>query len=114
MIRKTIGYQRLDCIETVQALNRLYGVLTPYLIHFVAVRRTLEKEKVQSKYRRAYEKIPKTPYQRILLHSAVTKEVKEKLYKEHASLNPLTMKREIEKRLQVLYDMQKRYGKSKN
>lgn len=111
VIRKTVGYQRLDCVEAVAALNALYDVLTPYLIHFVAVRRTLEKEKVQSKYRRIYEKQPKTPYQRILLHPAVAEEVKEKLRKEHASLNPLTMKREIEKRLQAVYDMQKRYGK---
>lgn len=48
VIRKTVGYIRLDCPESVNALNYLYDVLTPYLMHFVAVRRTLEKEKVQS------------------------------------------------------------------
>jgi len=112
VIRKTVGYQRLDCLEAVDALNSLYDMLRPYLMHFVAVRRTLEKEKVQLKYRRTYEKIPKTPYQRILEHSAVTEEIKEKLRKEHSTLNPLTMKCEIEKRLQVVYNMQKRYGKS--
>jgi hypothetical protein len=114
VIRKTVGYQRLDCPEAVDALNFLYDVLTPYLIHFVAVRRTLEKEKVQSKYRRTYEKIPKTPYQRILEHPAVMDEVKEILRREHAVLNPLTMKREIEKRLMAVYDVQKRYGKPKS
>lgn len=113
VIRKTVGYLRLDCPQAVGALNFLYDVLAPYLIHFVAVRRTLEKEKAQSKYRRTYEKIAKTPYQRILEHPAVAKEVKEKLRQEHAQLNPLTMKREIEKRLQAVYAIQKRYGKSK-
>jgi len=113
VIRKTVGYQRLDCIETVVALNAVYDVLTPYLIHFVAVRRTLEKEKVQSKYRRTYEKNPKTPYQRILEHPEVAAEVKEKLRKEHSLLNPLMMKREIEKRFKAVYDIQKRCGKSK-
>ena len=113
VIRKTVGYQRLDCIETVVALNAVYYVLTPYLIHFVAVRRTLEKEKVQSKYRRTYEKNPKTPYQRILEHPEVAAEVKEKLRKEHSLLNPLMMKREIEKRFKAVYDIQKRCGKSK-
>jgi len=113
VIRKTVGYMRLDCPRAVDALNLLYDILMPYLMHFVAVRRTLEKEKVQSKYRRTYEKTPKTPYQRILEHSAVAEEVKEKLHQEHAALNPLTMKREIEKRLQWVYDVQKRYGKSK-
>lgn len=62
VIRKTIGYIRLDCREVVDALNALYDVLTPYLCHFVAVRRTLQKEKILSKYHRTYERTPKTPY----------------------------------------------------
>ena len=114
VIRKTVGYIRLDCREAVDALNLLYDVLTPYLIHFVAVRRTLEKEKVQSRYRRVYEKIPKTPYQRIVEHKDVNESVKERLRNEHKLLNPLILRREIERRLHAVYDIQKRYGKSKN
>lgn len=114
VIRKMVGYIRLDCRESVDALNALYDVLTPYLMHFVAVRRTLEKEKVQSKYRRTYEKTPKTPYQRILEHSAIQDAVKERLRREHAILNPLFLKREIDKRRTAVYTAQKRYGKSKN
>jgi hypothetical protein len=111
VIRKHIGYTRLDCMEAVDALNAVYDVLTPYLLHFVAVRRTLKKEKLQSKYLRTYEKMPQTPYQRILEHRAVGEETKEKLRREHAKLNPLLLKHEMEKRLQTLYDVQKRYGK---
>ena len=111
VIRKHIGYMRLDCVQAVDALNAVYDILTPYLLHFVAVRRTLSKEKLQSKYRRTYEKTPQTPYQRILEHSAIKEDVKEKLRREHAKLNPLILKREIEKRLQALYEIQKRYGK---
>ena len=114
VIRKMVGYQRLDCPEIVPMLNLVYDILAPYLIHFVAVRRTVEKEKVRSKYRRTYEKNPKTPYQRILEHPAVAEEVKEKLRREHDALNPLILKREIEKRLQAVYDTQKRYGKKKS
>jgi len=112
VIRKHVGYIRLDCPEAVDALNLLYDVLTPYLMHFIAVRRTLEKEKVQSKYKRTYEKIAKTPYQRILEHPAVDERVKERLRNEHAILNPLIMRHEIERRLKAVYDTQKRYGKT--
>lgn len=114
VIRRFVGYMRLDCPEAVDALNHLYDVLTPYLMHFVAVRRTTGKEKVQSRYRRTYENVPKTPYQRILEHPAVKEEVKERLRREHVTLNPLVLKREIERRLKVVYDTQKRYGKPKN
>mgnify|MGYP001616880659 CR=1 FL=1 len=110
VVRKYIGYWRLDCVEAVDALNAVYDVLTPYLMHFVAVRRTLSKEKLQSKYRRTYEKNPRTPYRRILEHPAVEEVVKTRLKDEHAHLNPLVLKREIEKRLQTLYDVQKRCG----
>lgn len=110
VVRKWIGYLPLTCREAVGALNAVYAVLVPYLLHFQAVRRTTSKEKVQSKYLRTYEKKGKTPYQRILEHEAVSDEVKEKLKREHANLNPLLLKREIEKRITRLYAVQKRYG----
>ena len=112
VIRREVGYIRLDCRQVVDALNAFYDVLTPYLMHFVAVRRTLTKERVQSKYRRTFELKPKTPYQRILEHQAVDETVKDKLRQEHARLNPLVMHGEMEKRLRRVYDIQKRYGTS--
>jgi hypothetical protein len=112
VIRKIVGYIRLDCRESVDALNALYDVLAPYLMHFVAVRRTKEKEKIRSHYRRTYEKVPKTPYQRILEHPAVDEAVKERLRTEHGTLNPLVLKREIDKRRTAVYATQKHHGKS--
>ena len=112
VIRKTVGYITLNCLETVDALNGLYDLLTPYLMHFVAVRRMTEKEKLGSRYRRVYEKMAKTPYQMILEHPEVGTEIKEKLRQEHAKLNPLILKREIDKRVRNVYDIQKRFGKS--
>jgi len=113
VVRRHVGYIRLDCPEAVSALNDLYDVLTPYLLHFVAVRRTLAKERIGARYRRRYEKKAKTPYLRILEHPAVTVEAKKRLRQEHTMLNPLLLKHEIEKHIQKLYTVQKRCGKSK-
>lgn len=112
VIRKHVGYIRLDCPQAVRALNDVYDVLTPYLIHFVAVRRTLAKERVGARYRRTYEKKARTPYLRILEHAQVSVEAKERLRHAHEKLNPLILNREIEKRLEKLYAVQKHYGKS--
>lgn len=109
-IRKFIGYQTLNCPEAADALNSVYDILNLYLLHFVAVRRMTGKEKLSSRYKRTYEKVAKTPYQRILEHSEVLLEVKIKLTAEHEKLNPLLLKQEIDRRLRKLYDTQKRFG----
>lgn len=96
VIRKFVGYTPLTCPEAAIALNKMYEVLIPYLLHFVAVRRMTGKLKVQSQYMRQYEKKAKTPYQRILEHPTVTDAVKSKLQEEHATLNPLILKRETQ------------------
>lgn len=114
VIRKMVGYINLTCREIVDPLNKYYDILIPYLLHFVAVRRMLGKEKDNSKYRRVYEKIPKTPYQRIMEHSGVSEENKKRLMLEHEKLNPLILKKEMEKRLKKVYDIQQRFGKSKS
>lgn len=114
VIRKMVGYINLTCIETVDALNEYYDVMTPYLMNFVAVRRMVSKEKDKSKYRRVYEKVPKTPYQRIMEHSSVSQENKEKLRQEHSKLNPLILKQEMAKRLKKVYDIQQRFGNKRD
>ena len=109
-IRKTVGYITLNCPEAVEALNAVYDILNSYLLHFVAVRRMTGKEKLSSRYKRTYEKIAKTPYQRILEYQEVPEEVKARLKAEHKKLNPLVLKQEIDRRLRTLYDVQRRFG----
>lgn len=110
IIRKHIGYIRLDCKQAVDALNDVYAVLCPYLNHFVASRRILEKFEVNGKWKKKYEKIAKTPYQRVLENEHISIEVKEKLKKEHEKLNPAIMKKEIDRLNTILYDVQRKHG----
>lgn len=114
VIRKMVGYINLDCEEVVDALNDYYNVMTPYLMHFVCVRRMIGKDKFGSRYIRVYEKVPKTPYQRILENEYVTEEVKNILKKKHKQLNPMTLKQEIAKKLKKVYDLQRRFGNKRD
>jgi len=109
IVRKYIGYVKLDCKETVDRLNDVYEILNLYLNHFVASRRILEKYEVNGKWKKKYEKIAKTPYQRVLENEHISNEVKEKLKQEHKKLNPLVMKKEIDRRKKILYDTQRKY-----
>ena len=112
IIRKEIGYIRLDCREAVKALNDVYEVLCPYRNHFIASRKCIEKVKIGSKYVKKYEKVAKTPYQRVLENVHISNEVKEKLKTEHATLNPVIMRKEIDRLKKILYDVQRKYGTS--
>lgn len=74
------------------------------------MRRLTGKVKIKSKYVRQYEQTAKTPYTRILEHAAVLAVVKGKLRAEHAALNPLVLKKEIDRLIKKVYDVQQRYG----
>ena len=113
VVRKWVGYARFGEPEVASALNGLYDVLTPYLNHFAASKRTVSKERVGSKWKVAREKESLTPYRRMLARKDVSDEVKARLKAEHESLNPLTLKREVDRRLARVFDVHKRYGKPK-
>lgn len=110
IVRRWIGYTRLDAFEVVTALNFVYDVLTPYLNHFVASRRIVSKERIGARWKVTREKRSKTPYERVLERTDVSETVKVQLRQEHETLNPLTMKREIDRRLQIVFGLQKRHG----
>lgn len=109
VVRKQLGYRRFDCPQVVPLMNDFYQVLGVYLNHFKAVRRQLSKDRVGAKYVRKYEKKAKTPYQRVLEHPALDATVKEKLRREHATLNPLILKREKDRRKEIIYQQQTRH-----
>lgn len=110
IVRRWVGYTRLDAVEVVTALNAVYDVLTPYLNHFVASRRIVSKERIGAKWKVTREKRSKTPYERVLERTDVSETVKTTLRNDHETLNPLTMKREIDRRLQTVFALQKHCG----
>jgi len=113
VVRAYVGYERLDVFETVNALNDLYDVLTPYLNHFIASRRIVSKERVGARWKVTREKVAKTPYQRVRERDDISEEVKTRLLEEHAKLNPAKMKKKIDLLSKRVHDIQNKYGNPK-
>jgi len=111
VVRKWIGYARFGTEEIVTALNNLYDVLTPYLNHFVSSKRIVSKERIGARWKITREKASLTPYERVMAQNDVFRGAKAVLSREHETLNPLVLKREIDRRLKRVFDIHKRHRK---
>lgn len=109
VVRRWVGHARFDDPEIVDALNAVYDVLTPYLNHFVSSRRTASKERIGAKWKITRERKSLTPFQRVLACTDVDGNVKTDLRRIHVGLNPLLLKREIDRRLKRVFALQKRH-----
>jgi hypothetical protein len=107
VIRRYLGWERLDAIETLPLVNELCDTVNLYVNHWKAVRRMIKKDRVGAKYKRTYEKRAMTPYERVLARSEITEEAKKKLRIEHESLNPLNLLKKIATLKKKIYEITK-------
>ena len=97
VVRKTVGYARLEGEAAYNALAEVYRYLNPLLNYWYPTLRLTAKEKLPSgRYRKIYEKEPKTPYQRLLESAHISDECKEELRRRAALLNPIALKRQMD------------------
>lgn len=106
VIRKKIGYIRIDCEEAVVVLNEYYDNLCLLNNHFIAVRRTKDKVRIGSRYQRRYEKA-KTPYQMVMESKEIPDKQKRNLEKIHKSINMFRLQDNMERLLSKLQRIQK-------
>ena len=106
VVRKHVGYVRLDVPKVVPVLNEFYEVLNLYQNHFIPSRRCVSKVRVGSKYVRKYEKAA-TPYARVMAHASVSESLKETLRTVHESPNPLKLKQELDILRKKVFEIQK-------
>jgi transposase InsO family protein len=106
VVRKKIGYIRIDCDESVIVLNKYYDKLYLLSNHFIAVRRTKEKVRIGSKYQRKFE-IPRTPYQMVMVSNEISDIQKRNLKKIHESLNIFELQEDMKKLLLKIQRIQK-------
>ncbi len=102
-VRHLLGYDRFDDSKIVLLLNDLYtNEWSLYQNYFCPTMKLLEKEKINSKYRKRYDK-PKTAHQRLISCSDIANEVKNKLNRQYEKLNPFLLKKIIEQKLKRIF-----------
>jgi len=95
--RRHVGYARLDDVSLVPLVCEILETACLIHNHFRPVKRMITKEKRGSKWHRTFEKQSKTPYTRVLESATIPQEVKDELKKKHDSLNPLELKRNLDR-----------------
>lgn len=106
-VRHLFGYDRFDKPGLVSLMNRLYeNEWSLYQNHFCSSMKLIEKKKINSRYYRRYD-TPKTPYQRLMESSWISVKKKILLEKQHRTLNPFLLKRQIECQLKNIFKLVK-------
>ena len=97
VVRKTVGYARFEGQNAYNALSEVYRFLNPLLNYWYPTLRLIAKEKLPSgRYKKIYEKDPKTPCQRLLESPDISEACKVELQRRMALLNPVELKRGLD------------------
>ena len=107
-VRKLVGYHRYGTERQVDLLNDLYrNEWRLYENFFQPTVKLIEKKRIGGHVHKKYDKAT-TPYKRIMTSDQVDAAAKERLRQVYLSLNPAELKRQIIKKLDVLFGTIKR------
>lgn len=103
-VRQLLGYERLDDPELVALVNELYrAAWDPFHNFFCPSMRLVSKQRVNARVVKKHD-APQTPYARLLAAPQISDENKAQLRERFARLNPFALKKDIERRLKIIFD----------
>jgi hypothetical protein len=104
-VRELFGYERFEEAELVDLMNEIYREYwNPLQNYFLPTFKIKEKIRIGARIVKRYDK-PKTPCQRLLESKDITEEKKEELRRTQYQLDPFELKQNLEKRLQVFFEL---------
>ena len=111
-VKKVLGYLRYDTLEELAIINDLYrNELRLFKNFFQPVMKLKSKIRIGGKVKRKYDS-PKTPCQRLMESDQIPKETKKKLRAAYLALNPAQLKRTMDIKLDKLYQVYQKKGRS--
>ncbi len=94
VVRRLVGYRRLEGIRAAEALARLYGASRLFVNFFQPSFKLAEKKRTGARVSKRYH-APETPCARLLSSAKIPEPVKERLRTVMATLDPLRLLDEI-------------------
>ena len=94
MVRKHVGYLRMEPGPEVEVLNQLYESLGLLVNFFYPSQKLVASTRQGARVRRVYDE-PQTPYQRVLACPEVGDDLKARLRRRFDTLNPVALRREV-------------------
>jgi len=107
VVRRLVGYDRYNSKAALGALNELYGALRLYVNFFQPVLKLVSKEREGAKVRKQYD-VAQTPYERLCASGVLNKAQQEGLERLYQRLNPVQLRKEIDKALESLWKLAER------
>lgn len=102
-VRQIFGYERFSNPILVDLMNDLYKNELSWLHnYFYPAMKIQNKFRIEAKIKKIYDK-PKTPYQRLLESDQISDEKKELLKRTFETLNPFELRRNIQKKLKIIF-----------
>jgi len=102
IVRRTIGYDRLESDEQCALLENIYTDLRLYVNPFQPVFKLIGKERIGNKVVRKYDTV-RTPYQRVMERDDVSLASKAHLLNLYLRLNPAELRRHIDEKVFQLW-----------
>ena len=94
VVRRLVGYRRLEGLIAAAALARLYAASRMFVNFFQPSFKLASKTRLGARVRKTYH-APETPHRRLLTSDAIPEEMKERLREVAAKLDPLSLLEEI-------------------
>lgn len=90
VVRKLVGYERFEGVQSQQVMSDLYAVSRLYINYFQPSMKLVKKTRMGAKVTKQYD-TAKTPLQRLLECKTTSKQVKADLLREFRQLDPLVL-----------------------
>jgi hypothetical protein len=101
IVRKLIGYGRLEGLNETAALRRLYEISRLYINFFQPSFKLKSKTREGARVHKTYES-PETPYRRLLLRDDISSETKQALTRQMEQLDPVLLLKGIREAQETL------------